>query len=195
MPSGCPFSSGKGYTTIETRNEWLNAHPNITLEHDFESFAANLDTTEPLYYWQIFSIWGQKPILKICTDFYDSVYEQDDKFAQVFKRAAPKSHHIRAQAAYWIDAMGGGKVYHGGIGRLQYHHMINAGSIMNAKGSKLWMHHMKKSISKNQKYFDQDPRILPSLLDFLETKMKIYAEDHCWEFDSSDFEIKDFLVR
>lgn len=64
---------------------------------------------------------------------------------------------------------------------------------MNAKGAKQWMHYMKKSLKKNAQQFENDPRILPCLLEFLKTKMQSYAAQHGWEFDASDFELSDIL--
>jgi hypothetical protein len=76
---------------------------------------------------------------------------------------------------------------------LQFHHHYNANAIMNAKGAQRWMHHMKASILKNQPQLEKkDPRILPCLVDFLKTKMENYAKLHAWEFDESDFKLRDF---
>jgi hypothetical protein len=158
------------------------------------SLQADLDTSKPLYFWQLHSLWGRQPIMDICTDFYNFVFLDEEAlwFRNVFEHVTSKKHHILAQAAFWIDAMGGGRVYHGGLGRLNYHHNWNAKSVMNAKGAKRWVHHMKASFIKNHHHFQKDPRILPCLVDFLETKMKKYAELQDWEFDSSDFQLEDF---
>jgi hypothetical protein len=61
-----------------------------------------------------------------------------------------------------------------------------------AKGAKQWMKYMKESLKENQHHFKMDSRILPSIVDFLETKMKAYALFHEWTFDSSDFNLADF---
>jgi truncated hemoglobin YjbI len=162
-----------------------------------ESLNADLDTSKPLYFWQIYSLWGQDPFLDIITDFYDSVYNvserKDLEFRKVFELAASKHHHINAQAAYWIDSMGGGRFYHGGTHRLTFHHHHNAKKVMNADGAKRWMSHMKLAIKHNHHHFQQDPRILTCLIDFLETQMMFYADTHEWEFDASDFQVEHFL--
>jgi hypothetical protein len=189
--SQCPFSTSKGYSTLESRKEYMKTRG---LKEAPTSLQAHLDVISPLYFWQIYSIWGKQPILDICADFYYFIYLDDDApwFREVFERVASKQHHIMTQAGYWIDAMGGGKVYHGGLGRLAYHHYYNADTIMNAKGANRWMQHMKKAIQKNHSHFQKDPRILPCLVDFLETKMKIYAKLQEWEFDASDFRLEGF---
>lgn len=193
---GCPFAGRKGYSTTQTRKEYLHFHPELMDAN--ESLDADMDTSKPLYFWQVHSIWGQKPFLDICTDFYNSVYDnisevEDIEFKQVFERAASKSHHIRAQAAFWIDSMGGGRLYMGGNDRLTFHHYHNAEELMNADGAKRWVRHMKGAIQKNHHHFQEDPRLLPCIVDFLETKMMAYADTHDWEFDKTDFQVVDFL--
>jgi hypothetical protein len=195
----CPFASGSGYSTHQSRREYLDimCHSADSSKSDPrppKSLEADLDTTKPLYFWQLHSLIGRQPVLDICRDFYDFVYLDFESpwFRRVFEEVAPKKHHILAQAAYWVDAMGGGRVYHGGLGRLNYHHRYNAKEIMHAKGAARWMHHMKKSLRKNNRHFQSDPRILPCIVEFLETKMKIYAKVHEWEFDASDFQIEEF---
>jgi hypothetical protein len=197
----CPFSTRKGFSTAATRQEYLKVHPEC-MDNVDESLDADLDTSKPLYFWQIYSIWGKHPIVDICTDFYGSIYAVEDdakdrkeiEFKNVFQKLAPKRHHINAQVAFWADAMGGGRLYHGGSHRLLYHHSNNAGErVMNADGAKLWMHHMKVAIKNNHFHFQKDPRILPCLIDFLETKMMFYADFHDWDFDKGDFSFQDFL--
>jgi hypothetical protein len=195
--SACPFATCKGYSTTQTRQEYLRAHPELLVDDIDESLTADLDTSKTLYFWQIYSLWGQAPILDICAAFYDSVYNvserKDLEFRKVFEMAASKRHHINAQAAYWIDSMGGGMFYPGGSRRLNIHHYQNAEEVMNADGAKRWTNHMKVAIKNNHHHFQQDPRVLPCLVDFLETKMMYYADAHDWEFDASDFQVQDFL--
>jgi hypothetical protein len=134
--------------------------------------------------------------------------QQEDWFRSVFERSASKEHHVQTQSTYWIDAMGGGPVYQGGLGRLNFHHhSSDARSIMNAKGARRWMHHMRASIRKNHFHFERirtiihdddddndndDDRVLPCLVTFLETKMRSYAKTFQWELDPLDFRLEDF---
>lgn len=65
VKSGCPFSSKHGYSTRTTRQEYLEQHG--LAEHDLPiSLQADMDTTKPLYFWQIHSITGQEPLFDIC---------------------------------------------------------------------------------------------------------------------------------
>jgi truncated hemoglobin YjbI len=188
----CPYSSSKGYSTLSTQQEFIKSAEN---PKDIDlSLNANMDQTRSLNFWQLYSIWGQEPILDIVEAFYKSIYsvseengdEIDDiELKQVFVNLDTMRHHINVQAAYWIDAMGGGRYYHGGDFRLTFHHKNRAGPrVMTADGAKRWMSH-----------FQQDHRILPCLISFLETKMKSYAELHNFEFDPTDFELDKFKLE
>jgi truncated hemoglobin YjbI len=187
IKQACPFASKCGYATKSARQEYLDQH-HLDSTDVPSAIEGDVDITKPLYFWQIHSLTGQEPLFSICSDFYDLVYDDEDApwFKVVFQRAAPQNHHILAQAAYWIDAMGGGRLYMGGHARLNFHHHHNAHSIMNAKGARQWMHYMKQSLKKNRHYFDHDPRILPAIMEFLRTKMRSYAMLHDWDFDDGD---------
>lgn len=198
----CPYSSRKGYSTLSTQQEYLNSVDNPS---DIDlSLNANMDQTGSLYFWQLYSIWGQQPIMDIVESFYKSIYSVseengdeigDIELKQVFANLDTMRHHINVQVAYWVDAMGGGRYYHGGDFRLTYHHKSRAGpKVMSADGAKRWMRHMRGAIRQNHKHFQQDRRILPCLVSFLETKMKSYAKVHNFEFDPSDFVLDTFKL-
>lgn len=179
---------------MTSRKEYLQAH-NLREDEVPSSLEADMDINAPLYYWQVHSITGQETLFQICADFYDLVYKDNSApwFKEVFEEAAPKNHHIMAQAAYWIDSMGGGRLYPGGSGRLNFHHMHNAASIMNANGAKQWMYYMKQSLRMNAADLGEDPRVLPCIVDFLKTKMQTYAKVHGWDFDDTDFSLRDIV--
>jgi truncated hemoglobin YjbI len=190
--STCPFTPREGYATAKVQRDYTKANPEIKdmvgdLSNEYTLMACN-DPNAPLYFWQLYSILGEKPIIRIVTDFYNRVYQDKDDatFRHAFTRLASKEHHIATQAAYWIDAMGGGRVYHGGDYRLNFHHTHNAADVMNAAGAKRWMLHMRGALESAR--FD-DPRVKPCILEFLKTKMMSYAADFGWDFDESDMEL------
>ncbi|CAB9512415.1 Bacterial-like globin [Seminavis robusta] len=198
---GCPFQSKRGY--VDARRDYLNHFHKTTNDYDdeeenprdlpTESLVASTNLDDPLYFWQLHSIMGPKPVVDIVTNFYNRVFEDTENpwFRDVFERVAPKYHHIRTQVAYWVDAFGGGKIYHGGNFRLTFHHLNNANKIMNAQGAKRWMFHMRSALLHGQKQhriFQDDPRVFPCIVLFLEVKMQMYAKEHRWRFDASDFE-------
>jgi truncated hemoglobin YjbI len=209
VPLGCPFEPKRGYATADGRREfaryWLSqndsSHDNNNIDNHNnhgtttvslpDSLSANLDITQPLYFWQLYSILGHPPIIDIVTDFYRRVYadHENEWFRGVFARISGPNHHIATQAAYWIDSFGGGKVYHGGNYRLNFHHTYNAGEIMTARGATRWMYHMTNALNgyELETKFPHDPRIKPCIVSFLKTKMMKYAREHDWTFQDADF--------
>jgi truncated hemoglobin YjbI len=188
----CPFESSVGYTTENGRFQYLMVEHGVC-EQDAKgiskSLDADMDPSKPLYFWQLYSLIGHEPIISIVQNFYERVYgdEEEPWFRNAFDEISGIDHHVQTQALYWIDAFGGGKMYHGGNYRLNFHHHGNASHVMNAKGAKQWMHHMRGALEENCDKFD-DPRVMPCIVEFLKVKMKTYAKEHCWEFDEGDFE-------
>lgn len=195
---GCPFKARRGY--VDARSDYLFHFYRAVDDDDTVTEDANLPTkslvasthlADPLYFWQLYSLIGPKPIIALVTHFYECVFadKKNPWFRDAFIRVAPLEHHINTQAAYWIDAFGGGKYYHGGNYRVTFHHRHNARSVMNAKGATRWMYHMTKILiaAKEKRVFQEDPRVIPCIVDFLEAKMRTYAMDNDWIFDASDF--------
>jgi truncated hemoglobin YjbI len=186
------------YATEQGRKDWLAAH-GITRPADMravtESYVADSDPQAPLYYWQLFSLLGLDRIHAMVTLFYKRVYADDDApwFRDAFARISDMDHHVTTQTQFWVDVMGGGRYYHGGDYRLNFHHTHNAEAVMNARGAQRWMYHMRLAVQDNEQNPDTsfgalDSRILPCLKDFLRTKMLKYANEHDWKFDNSDFD-------
>ncbi|MBL4787429.1 MAG: hypothetical protein JKY49_18655, partial [Cohaesibacteraceae bacterium] len=78
------------------------------------SLSAPNDITKPIQFWQLYSVLGQDPIVKIVENFYERVFADEEWFTSVFSRVGKIDRHINTQAAMWIDVMGGGPYYHGG---------------------------------------------------------------------------------
>ena len=184
----CPFASNSGYATADTRQDWLK-HKGIIADESMLSLEADSDTSKPLYFWQIYSLIGHRPILHIVRDFYLRVFDDSDdpEFRITFTRLGGVEYHIQRQAAYWIDSMGGGRFYHGGNHRILFHHTYNAEKVMNATGAARWMFHMRGAINAFDFSRFQDARIKPCIVDFLKVRMMKYAFEHDWIFDESDF--------
>jgi truncated hemoglobin YjbI len=198
--SCCPFEPNKGFSTLESRQEYLKVHHHEkAAENDVdlisESLHADMDTSQPLYFWQLYSIIGKEPILAFIAEFYNRIYAdtKEEWFLVAFTGIGDKAHHIKSQSSYWIDALGGGRVYFGGKSRVNFHHYSNhAEHIMNERGAKRWMHHMRGAIRSYDFSKFNDPRIVPALVEFLRVKVITHAEEHQWEFNDSDFAVIDF---
>lgn len=189
----CPFAPKEGYTTKAVYDEYylrnFETAPRVDVSNEYGLMGNANDHNEPLFFWQLYSILGTEPILKLITDFYERVFHDDEQpwFRDAFVNlGVPMSHHVHTQAAYWIDAMGGGRVYHGGEYRLHFHHKNNARAVMTAAGASRWMYHMRQALQAAK--FD-DPRVKPVILDFLDTKMKSYADQFGWEYNPKDMEL------
>lgn len=139
----------------------------------------------------MFSILGVDRIQALITTFYNRVYADTKEhwFRSSFERISGVEHHISTQTAFWVDAFGGGQYCRGGDGRLNFHHHTNAASVMNERGAKRWMYHMRLALKEHAKEFETlDRRLLPCIVDFLKTKMYKYSHIHSWKFDPADFE-------
>lgn len=198
VSKGCPFAPRRGYSTNDSRRDWIRQQQQYNKNGDDmlttapESLQADPDTTRPLYFWQLYSLIGHEPVLEITHNFYERVFcdtndQQHASFARAFTRIGSAEYHARQQAAYWIDAMGGGKLYHGGNHRLRFHHQHNAASVMNAAGAKRWIFHMRGSLNAFDFASLHDSRVKPCILSFLKSRMEIYAAQHDWEFNEQDF--------
>ena len=161
-----------GFTTEVLRDEFIRVNsiprtPEVMTLHGCEN------TTDRLYFWQIYSILGEDRITNIITQFYTDVMTDagDELFRDTFKDSGTLDHHIKKQVNFWLDVTGGGKRYPGGEARLELHH-DNARIIMNNKGAHRWLYHMKNSIESFK--FD-DPRIVPCIQDFINFFMSRYG--------------------
>lgn len=178
-----------GFTTARARDDWLR-EKGIAPTPEIESLEANPDTSKPLYFWQVHSLLGWKKIEAIVRAFYVRVYEDEEApwFKESFTRISGLEHHVATQAAFWIDAFGGGRQYHGGDGRINFHHHHNAAQVMNAEGATRWMHHMTLALNDDIDWSQEDPRVKPCIVDFLKSRMMKYAKTHQWRFKDSDFD-------
>ena len=192
--SQCPFAPSAGYTTKAVYEEYFCNHfadaPRVDFSEEYGLMGNTEDHSEPLYFWQLYSVLGPEPIHQLITDFYQRVWKDDDApwFRDAFiDLGAPMEHHIRTQVAYWIDAMGGGRCYHGGEYRLRFHHEHNARAIMTAAGATRWMYHMRQALqTMAEQHPEQDSRVVPAILDFLDTKMRSYADQFGWTYNAKE---------
>ena len=188
---GCPFAPKQGYSTRQFRDEYLISKDidDADAEQIGMSLEADLDSKASLYPWQLYSLIGREPIDAIVSDFYGRVYADTGQewFRKAFTRISGKDHHIAVQAAYWIDAFGGGKAYHGGHYRLKFHHKHNASQVLNARGAKRWMYHMRGALEAYD-FSKLDPRVKPCIIEFLRIKMQSYASEHIFLFDEKGFD-------
>lgn len=145
------------------------------------SLTAPGDGDQPIQFWQLYSVMGQDPIVRIVQDFYTRVFAQEAWFTSVFERVGPLNHHINTQASMWIDVMGGGPYYHGAEFRLNFHHTHNAMQLMNDRGADLWSKLMLETLDASPDLEAADPRVRVAINTFLSHFMTKYAEDFAFE--------------
>lgn len=145
------------------------------------SLTAPGDPAQPIQFWQLFSVLGQDPIVRIVQGFYERVFADEDWFTSVFARVGGVKHHINTQACMWLDVMGGGPYYHGAEFRLNFHHHHNAMALMNARGAVRWTELMVETLEASADLIAEDARIRPSLNTFLSYFMGKYAEEFRFE--------------
>lgn len=194
MSKVCVHATGNGCTTMHGRADWFEFHGVTdpkTIEDIGTSLFANPDLDAPIYFWQLYSILGTKPLEAILENFYGRIFDDEEQhmFKQAFVDNGEIDHHVRTQVYYWIDAFGGGEFYYGSEGRINFHHLCHAEQVMDAKGATRWMFHMKRALQDNTPALEAiDPRALPCIYDFIRTKMMKYAIFHKWDYDDSDFD-------
>jgi len=162
-----------GFTTKKLREEFLNLY-NIPRDEQVMTLHASENTTDRLYFWQLYSILGEDEITEIITLFYKDVMcdHQDELFRETFKNSGTLEHHVKKQANFWVDATGGGKRYPGGEARLELHH-DNAKIIMTHRGAARWLFHMKNAL-KTRNFHDE--RIASCINDFVNFFMYKYGQ-------------------
>lgn len=185
------FQPSHGFTTEAARRDWMDAK--YLSEGDCsKSLVADPDPSAPLFHWQLFSLLGSARITQIVRAFYERIYadKEPGSLRDAFARISGIDHHVETQAGFWIDAFGGGRQYHGGDGRLKFHHTNNAAHVMNAAGAKRWMLHMARTLNDDIDFSRDDARVKPCLVEFLRSRMQKYAADHSWRFDGTDFDFE-----
>lgn len=148
---------------------------------DVVSLTAAADAGKPIQFWQLYSVLGQDPIVRLIQRFYERVFADEPWFTDVFVSVGGIDHHINTQAAMWIDVMGGGPYYHGGEFRLNFHHTHNAMELMNDKGAQRWSKLMLDTLDTSADLMTDDPRVRPSINTFLSHCMKKYADEFSFE--------------
>lgn len=160
--------------------------PNNAFEiEDITSLVALDDRKKKLYFWQLYSIIGNKPVEDLITTFYSKIFNdnrlENKWFTSEFIEIGSLEYHILGQKNFWLDIMGAGKYYNGNKNKLyNYHKLVK--NIMNTEGANLWMRYMKESIFELKNNFENDKRIIYCLFDFLNYFMIQYSIEFDFNF-------------
>ncbi|MDC0948313.1 hypothetical protein OAS86_03070 [Gammaproteobacteria bacterium] len=174
-----------GYLTERIRTQYISAAISAKRLPDNAHRMAEVlaltpakDASKPIQFWQLYSLLGQRRIVAIVNAFYQRVFADEPWFTSVFERIGPIEQHVRAQAAMWIDTMGGGMAYHGGEFRLSFHHTHNAFELMTDKGAERWVNVMVQTLDDPTLDLTGDPRVRRSINTFLSHFMDKYAAEY-----------------
>lgn len=186
------FPTQHGYMTRDARRAYITAAVDKgLLPKDAQRMAgivslkASNDPAKPIQFWQLFSVLGEEPIVRIVQDFYQRVFQDEPWFVSVFEAVGPLGHHINTQASMWADVMGGGPYYHGADFRLHFHHTHNAMALMNVKGAERWIALMNQTLDTTQHLMTDDPRVRIAINTFLAHFMAKYETDFDFTTDSN----------
>ena len=178
------YTPSHGYMTESIQQKYIAASikdktlpDNAHRMPDIVALNASKDQSKPIQFWQLYSVLGQKRIVRIVQNFYHRVYRDEPWFSSIFARIGDTSHHVRTQSAMWLDVMGGGFKYHGAEFRLNFHHRHNAIELMNKKGAERWIRLMVQTLDDTADYMTDDPRVRNSLNTFLAYFMTKYTAD------------------
>lgn len=185
------FNPSFGFLTKKFRNIFLTEgikNDKICIEDIPKAMLLypDEDKSSPIYFWQLYSILGDKPIYSLIKSFYTKVLNDEQKwFSEEFLDLGDLDYHVNGQVKFWIDIMGGGQQYVGGEKRVNNKHKL-VKNIMTNEGAERWMMHMRNTINE-QNIIDQinDKRIIVCIYDFLEFFINRYAI----EFDFNLFSL------
>lgn len=173
------FEPTSGYMTGILKNEFLELMVPESKHNTIEvqSMYYHHNDSDKLYFWQLYSLLGENKINIFITNFYKRIFDDDEDkhFVESFKELGNLKKHIYGQTNFWLDCMGGGKLYKGGEKKLKFHHNL-AKDIMNKKGADRWLLHMKNTLYDKNNYIDEDPRVRPCIIEFVNFFMKKYSE-------------------
>lgn len=154
-------------------------------DHRAICLIAPVDRTQQLYVWQLFSVLGEGRIIHLIRSFYERIFQDLETpwFRNPFVEAGSIDYHITGQSAMWLDVMGGGKTYTGGVDRLHLYHDDHRG-IMTSRGAERWMFHMRQTVYDPHVDLTDDPRVRPCLVSFVEYHMHKYALEFDFKYTS-----------
>ena len=180
------FVPNYGNLTEKIMKEFiLNFYHKQTLENkEITSLIASNDLTKPLYFWQLYSILGEKYIEDLIRLFYTKLFKDTKNkwFTDEFIEIGSIEYHVRGQKKFWLDVMGGGEYYTGGEKKLHnYHKLVK--NIMTNEGARVWLKHMNDAL--DEMIYNNDVRVRKCIDVFLNYFMTKYSI----EFDFNFFSI------
>ena len=190
-----------GFLTKTIRNEYLFEElklNKISIEDipDALSLYASGDKNKRIYFWQLYNILGEKPIIYLITKFYKNIFNDEAEwFRDEFTDLGSIEYHVKGQSNFWLDIMGGGQRYIGGEKLLNKKHKL-VENIMTREGAEKWMDNMEKTLKEITLTKDfEDKRIIVCIYDFLEYFMNKYAVEFDFNVFNMDILKKKIFIK
>ena len=151
--------------------------PDTMRRANLVTLKAPNDSSQPIQFWQLFSVLGPDPMVAIVETFFERVFADEPWFTSVFERVGGVEHYTITQASMWADVMGGGPYYHGADFRLSFHHTHNAIALMNDRGAERWVKLMNATLDATGGHMTDDPRVRIAINTFLMHFLGKYAQE------------------
>ncbi len=172
-----------GNLTLQIQNEYITSKirdkslPIDSYDNKkITSLVASNNPSDPIFFWQLYSILGESPIHTLISIFYENIFNDKDKwFSDEFIELGSLEYHIRGQKRFWLDIMGGGKYYVNGMNRLNLRHTL-VENIMNVEGSNKWINNINKALNDPKVHLTEDCRVLYCIHDFINYFMIKYSK-------------------
>lgn len=180
------YNPSAGYVTDRFKGLYFKMHPIEDRDERERAtmLIADTDASAPLYFWQLYSLLGERRIVGVIEAFYARVWASDQPawFRESFSNITTLQSAVNAQAAFWIDAFGGGRAYHGGDYRLNFHHQ-QVKHVMSRAGAVHWLDVMNLTLTHDAD-LTKDKRIGPAIGIFLRLMMNKYADEFNFDADA-----------
>lgn len=183
------FEPQEGYLTNLIRNEYIATCIKNETKLDpikfnkIISLVASNDINDKIYFWQLYSILGEKPVHNLILKFYTNIFNDTENlwFREEFEETGSINYHVKGQKKFWLDIMGGGPQYIGGELKLHRKHEL-VSNIMTLEGAEIWMKHMNDTIHETRFDLIKDKRVIPCIKNFLHFFMKKYSVEFDFNF-------------
>jgi truncated hemoglobin YjbI len=189
------FTPSFGNLTKNIRDDYINTQvnrgllpPDANKQEKITSLIASNNLNDKLFFWQLYSMIGEKIVIDIVTHFYQKIFNDNENtwFKSEFVKLGDIDYHVRGQKNFWLDVMGGGTRYYGDTSRLNRKHN-NVKTIMTYQGAQLWMNYMKDTLIEIKFPSIIDKRVIPCINSFLNYFMYKYSV----EFDFNVYYLLD----
>ena len=121
-------------------------HKDVLENKEITSLIASNDIKKPLYFWQLYSILGEKYIEDLIRLFYTNLFndEKNKWFTDEFIEIGSIEYHVKGQKNFGLILWERRILFRRRKKLHNYHKLVE--NIMTTEGAKLWMYHMNQAL-------------------------------------------------